>query len=91
MFYLILDKLAVQKQRQVNDLPRGETISVQVRAYDGTDWSEWSEPKYLYIIDNQPPVPGFTWTPITIWEGDNVQFTNRSTDPDGDDLTYRGL
>ena len=77
------------RKRQAHDLPRGETLRVQVRAYDGTDWSAWSEPKYLYIIDNQPPIADFTWSPATIWEGDIVRFTNRSTDPDGDELTYK--
>jgi len=42
----------------------------------------------VQVINNRPPVANFTWSPTTIWEGDTVRFTNLSTDPDGDALTY---
>lgn len=39
-------------------------------------------------LRNQPPIAGFTWTPTTIYEGDDVQLINQATDPDGDTLIY---
>jgi len=44
--------------------------------------------RMMDVIPNRPPVADFTWTPTTIWEGDTVSFTNLSSDPDGDALTY---
>jgi len=44
--------------------------------------------KTMVVIANRAPVANFTWTPTTIWEGDTVSFTNLSSDPDGDALTY---
>lgn len=44
--------------------------------------------KTMYVVPNRAPVADFIWTPAVIWEGDTVLFTNLSSDPDGDPLTY---
>jgi len=64
------------------------TMYVRVRVHDGYDWSDWSAPKYFYIETNRPPVADFDWTPKPVYEGDMVQLIDRSSDPDGDPLTY---
>ncbi|MFC5989154.1 PKD domain-containing protein [Marinicrinis lubricantis] len=68
------------------DLPTGTVMYVMVRVFDGYDWSEYSQPKYFMV--NRPPVADFDWTPKPVWEGDQVTLLNRSSDPDGDPLTY---
>jgi hypothetical protein len=70
------------------DLPEYVTMYVRVRVHDGYDWSDWSAPKYFYIETNRPPVADFDWTPKPVYEGDTVQLIDRSSDPDGDPLTY---
>lgn len=70
------------------DLPERVTMYVQVQVYDGYDWSDWSAPKYFYIETNRPPAADFDWTPKPVYEGDMVQLVDRSSDPDGDALTY---
>ncbi|WP_188624492.1 PKD domain-containing protein, partial [Caldalkalibacillus thermarum] len=40
-------------------------------------------------VQNRNPVADFTFSPNTIYHDTEVTFTNRSTDPDGDKLTYR--
>lgn len=37
----------------------------------------------LYYQPNQPPVADFTWSPPLPYEGDQIQFTDNSSDPDG--------
>lgn len=66
------------------DLPAGTYLYVQVRAYDGIEWSSWSAPKYFYI--NRPPTGDFSWTPQPVYEGDTVQFVTAVSDPDKDAL-----
>ena len=68
------------------DLPEKTNLYIQVRAYDGYDWGNWSAAKYFYIETNQPPTGDFTWTPNSVYEGDTVQFQSAVTDPDGDSL-----
>jgi len=70
------------------DLPERVTMYVRVRVHDGYDWSDWSAPKYFFIETNRPPVADFDWTPKPVYEGDTVQLLDRSSDPDGDMLTY---
>ena len=70
------------------NLPEKVNLYVQVRVHDGYEWSDWSAPKYFYIETNRPPVADFDWTPKPVYEGDTVQLINRSSDPDGDPLTY---
>ncbi|OUM94964.1 MAG: hypothetical protein A9Z00_12000 [Thermobacillus sp. ZCTH02-B1] len=70
------------------DLPERVTMYVRVRAHDGIEWGDWSAPKYFYIETNRPPVADFDWTPKPVYEGDTVQLIDRSSDPDGDPLTY---
>ncbi|MFT9601031.1 PKD domain-containing protein [Mesobacillus sp.] len=38
---------------------------------------------------NNPPVANFTWSPTTIYNDTTVAFTNTSSDPDGDPITYQ--
>lgn len=46
--------------------------------------------KSLYVRSvNRPPTADFSWTPMNPTVGDTVQFVNRSSDPDGDGLSYR--
>ncbi|QJD84070.1 PKD domain-containing protein [Cohnella herbarum] len=39
-------------------------------------------------IINRGPIADFDWLPKPVFEGDNVNIANRSTDPDGDPLSY---
>jgi hypothetical protein len=71
------------------DLPERVTMYIRVRVHDGYEWSEWSAPKYFYIETNRPPVADFDWTPKPVYEGDTITLIDRSTDPDGDPLTYQ--
>ena len=51
----------------------------------------WSDPAEKTVTVNtlqKPPVVDFTWTPLLIFEGDNVFLRNLSYDPNGDPLTY---
>lgn len=41
-----------------------------------------------FDVVNQPPVANFIWNPSTLYNDTNVTFTNQSTDPDNDPLTY---
>ncbi len=70
------------------DLPEYVNMYVQVRVFDGYDWSDWSGPKYFYIETNRPPIADFDWLPDPIYEGDELRLLNRSSDPDADPLTY---
>ncbi|WP_128657893.1 PKD domain-containing protein [Paenibacillus sp. 598K] len=70
------------------DLPENVDMYVEVRAYDGYVWGEWSAPKYFRIVTNRPPVADFDWSPKPVYEGDRLRLIDRSSDPDGDRLTY---
>jgi len=39
-------------------------------------------------VVNTPPVADFDWTPKPVWEEDNINLINLSTDADNDPLTY---
>ena len=41
------------------------------------------------VISNRAPVSDFTWSPSSIYTDTTVTFTNRTTDADGDPLTYQ--
>jgi hypothetical protein len=70
------------------DLPEEVVLYVQVRVYDGYDWSDWSSPKYFIIDTNKPPISSFVCSPNPGYEGDAVTCTNTSIDPDGDPMTF---
>ncbi|MGZ9584161.1 PKD domain-containing protein [Paenibacillus marinisediminis] len=61
---------------------------VVVRVFDGYEWGQ-SAPKYMRIHVNSPPVANFDYMPKPPYEGDTVRFSNKSTDPDGDPMTYK--
>ncbi|SDO28184.1 PKD domain-containing protein [Paenibacillus sp. yr247] len=69
------------------DLPAGQKLRVRVRVFDGVAWSDYSAQTWFYI--NRAPVAEFDWSPKPVWEGDVVQTTNTSFDPDGDILSYQ--
>lgn len=52
-------------------------------------WSEWYQQTIMGapLPPNKPPIPDFD-TPSMVYRDTWVQLTNRSTDPDGDPLTY---
>ncbi|MBE1447124.1 CARDB domain-containing protein [Paenibacillus sp. OAS669] len=69
------------------DLPTGQKMRVMVRVWDQYDAvSPWSPQVWMMI--NRPPIADFDWTPKPAFEGDTVRLINRSSDPDGDPLTY---
>jgi hypothetical protein len=70
-----------------SDLPAGQKMRVRVKVWDefGAE-SEWSPQTWMYI--NRPPHADFDWTPKPAFEGDAVTLINKSTDPDGDTLTF---
>ena len=70
------------------DLPERVTMYVRVRVHDGYEWGDWSAPKYFCIETNRPPVADFDWSPKPVYEGDTVRLIDRSSDPDGDQLTH---
>ncbi|WP_028547606.1 PKD domain-containing protein [Paenibacillus sp. UNC451MF] len=72
------------------DLPTGQKMRVQVKVWDqyGAE-SPWSPQTWMMI--NRPPVADFDWTPKPAFEGDTVTLINRSSDPEGDSLTYEWL
>ncbi|WP_282941194.1 hypothetical protein [Paenibacillus sp. RC67] len=69
------------------DLPTGQKMRVMVRVWDqyGAE-SPWSPQVWMMI--NRPPIADFDWTPKPAFEGDTVYLINRSSDPDGDPLTF---
>ncbi|WP_188988608.1 CARDB domain-containing protein [Paenibacillus nasutitermitis] len=76
----------IRSWRPADDLPEHVYMYVKVRAYDGYDWGNWSDPKYFYIETNQPPTANFDWTPKPVYEGDTVQIRHTIDDPDLDTL-----
>lgn len=72
----------------VSDLAYNTKYYARVVVFDGIEWSDWSAPEWFTISPNQPPVSNFSCTPNPAYEGDVIQCTNLSTDPDGDAMTY---
>lgn len=70
------------------NLPEGENLQVRVRVSDGVDWSPWSAARWMRVELNQAPVADFDWSPKPAYEGDDINLVNKSTDPDGDPLSY---
>ncbi|MBO9598662.1 MAG: hypothetical protein J7559_12705 [Cohnella sp.] len=69
------------------DLPEHTNLYVQVRVFDGYDWSNWSAAKYFYIETNRAPEGDFSWSPSRVYEGDMVLVSMTVNDPDNDTLT----
>ncbi|MGQ5392917.1 CARDB domain-containing protein [Paenibacillus sp. M.A.Huq-84] len=69
------------------DIPAGQKLRVRVKVWDqyGSE-SNWSPQTWMMI--NRGPKADFVWTPQPAFEGDEVILLNRSTDPDGDPLTF---
>ncbi len=79
-----------QSWKPSSDLPDGTVLAVRVQVKDDQDeWSVWSSPKFIEMKLNRPPTADFDWSPKPIWEGDQVQFTNLSIDPDDNALNYQ--
>ncbi|MVP02121.1 CARDB domain-containing protein [Paenibacillus lutrae] len=72
--------------KAAKDLPTGQKLRVRVRVFDGMVWSNWS-PQAWFLI-NRAPTADFTWQPNPVYEGDDITLLNKSSDPDGDKLTY---
>ncbi|MBL5776188.1 hypothetical protein HV403_15730 [Bacillus sporothermodurans] len=66
-------------------LPKGE-YTVQLTVSDGVDSNSY---KRAVIVNNSPPVAAFTYSPTTVYNDTTVTFTNGSSDPDKDKLTYK--
>lgn len=60
-------------------------IRLTVKDDDGATHSVTKYP----VVVNRAPIADFTWNPTTIYNDTTVTFTNRSTDPDGDTMTYQ--
>lgn len=66
----------------------------KVRAQDNAgNWSSWSE-TWTFSVEppsggNQPPQADFTWSPSNPQVNQTIQFTDRSTDPDGYITSWR--
>ncbi len=73
----------------VSDLPEHVNLYVQVRSYDGYDWSDWSPAKFFYIETNRPPAADFDWAPKPVYEGDTVAVSLAVEDPDNDKLAVQ--
>jgi PKD repeat protein len=58
--------------------PGDITVGVQMTDVDGA-----TATARIPIHVDQPPVPGFTWSPLAPLTGQTVTFTSTSTDPDG--------
>jgi len=69
------------------ELPEKVHMYIMVRAYDGYDWGEWSNPKFFFIETNRPPTGDFDWAPKPVFEGDKVTITHTISDPDEDPLS----
>jgi hypothetical protein len=66
------------------------TVQYRVRAYDGSDYSGIRTSDVSNVIHNQPPtVPPNINVPNEITENTSITVTwGKSTDPDGDTITY---
>ena len=62
------------------------TWNIRLTVSDGI--TSHSVTKTLTVV-NRPPVANFSFSPTTIYNDTNVNFTNASTDADGDSLTYQ--
>ncbi|WP_336775412.1 hypothetical protein [Paenibacillus sp. MMO-58] len=70
----------------VNGLQAGKKYRLMV-----VDWDvagNMGQYQYIYFTTNQPPAADFDWSPKPVYEGDDIQLKNLSTDPDGDAMTY---
>lgn len=69
------------------DLADQTKYYIQVRVFDGYDWSDWSANKYFLISTNKPPTGDFAWLPGLVYEGDTVTLKPTVDDPDRDRLS----
>ena len=62
------------------------TYTVKLTVKD--DMGETNTAQVSVTIQNQDPVAAFSFSPQSAKTGDTITFTDSSTDPDGDTLTY---
>ena len=67
-------------------LNKNQLYAVTIRGFNGQTWSD-SWLSYFMTDVNEAPIIDFT-VPITVIETDSIAFTNKTTDADGDVLTY---
>ena len=63
----------------MNDVNSGQSDHYLVYAIFDTNMS---------TVINVPPIAGFTYSPLSPTTADTISFTDTSSDPDGDPLTY---
>ena len=69
------------------DVDADETLTVQVSVDDGRDVT--TETVDLTVLNNAPPAASFTASPMTVDEGEDIEFNaSDSTDTENDVLTY---
>ena len=82
----------VAEANDLNPLPasftaKGETWTVQVRAYDGALWSPWTSSAGLTVGNTAPVIEDAHLTSPTYTVQDNLTLNLTSSDVDGDDLS----
>ena len=86
------DGVLVEEANDLNPLPasftaKGETWTVQVRAYDGALWSPWTSSAGLTVGNTAPVIEHAHLTSPTLTVQDNLTVNLTSSDVDGDDLS----
>ncbi|MEC7461538.1 MAG: hypothetical protein VX891_05580, partial [Candidatus Thermoplasmatota archaeon] len=82
----------IVEANDLNPLPasftaKGETWTVQVRAYDGALWSPWTTSAGLTVGNTAPVIEDAHLTSPTLTVQDNLTLNLTSSDVDGDVLT----
>ena len=82
----------IVEANDLNPLPpsftaKGETWTVQVRAYDGALWSPWTTSAGLTVGNTAPVIEDAHLTSPSLTVQDNLTLNLSSSDVDGDDLT----
>jgi hypothetical protein len=86
------DGTHIVEANDLNPLPasftaKGETWTVQIRAYDGALWSTWATSAGLTVGNTAPVIEDAHLTSPTLTVQDNLSLNLTSSDVDGDDLS----